>query len=166
MAGLPLKFETFGRAPQSYYPTYRDLLFETDRQGRRWSFLASEDDFEFVRALERRDLIIPVVGDLAGPSALVDIGRLMASRGDRLSALYASNVEFYLFADGKFQRFIENIERLPRSERSLIIRSVFGSLGRSAPGYYSSSLVQRVNQLLNGYAGGGFHNYAELASAR
>ena len=49
----------------SYYPTYRDLLLETDRQGRRWSFLASEDDYQFVRSLERRDLVIPVVGDLA-----------------------------------------------------------------------------------------------------
>ena len=94
-AGLPLKFQTTGRAPQSYYPTYRELLLETDRQGRRWNFLASEDDFQFVRSLERRDLVIPIVGDLAGPSALAAIGRLMTSRGDRLSAFYASNVEFY-----------------------------------------------------------------------
>lgn len=165
-AGLPLKFQTTGRAPQSYYPTYRDLLLETDRQGRRWNFLASEDDFEFVRALERRDLVIPVVGDLAGPSALAEIGRLMASRGDRLSAFYASNVEFYLFGDGKFARFVENLERLPRTNRSLIIRSVFGGLGRSTPGYYSSSLVQPVDQLLRGYASGSFHSYPELAVAR
>ena len=58
-AGLPLKFQTTGRAPQSYYPTYRDLLLETDRQGQRWNFLASEDDFQFVRSLERRDLVDP-----------------------------------------------------------------------------------------------------------
>src|SRR5205085_2736402 len=32
-AGVPLKFQTTGRQPQSYYPSYRDLLFETDRQG-------------------------------------------------------------------------------------------------------------------------------------
>jgi hypothetical protein len=165
-AGLPLKFQTTGRAPQSYYPTYRDLLLETDRQGRRWNFLASEDDFQFVRSLERRDLVIPVVGDLAGPSALAEIARLMASRGDRLSAFYASNVEFYLFSDGKFPRFVENLERLPRSNRSLIIRSVFGGFGQSTPGYYSSSLVQPVEQLLQGYAAGNFHSYPELAVAR
>jgi hypothetical protein len=165
-AGLPLKFQTTGRAPQSYYPTYRDLLLETDRQGRRWNFLASEDDFEFVRGLERRDLVIPVVGDLAGPTALAEIGRLMTSRGDRLSAFYASNVEFYLFADGKFPRFVENLERLPRGNRSLIIRSVFGGFGQATPGYYSSSLVQPVDQLLQGYASGNFHSYPELAVAR
>ena len=165
-AGLPLKFQTTGRAPQSYYPTYRDLLLETDRQGHRWNFLASEDDFQVVRSLERRDLVIPVVGDLAGPSALAGIGRLMTSRGDRLSAFYASNVEFYLFADGKFPRFVENLERLPRTNRSMLIRAVFGGFGQSTPGYYSSSLVQSVDRLLQGYAAGSFHSYPELAGAR
>jgi hypothetical protein len=165
-AGLPLKFQTTGRAPQSYYPTYRDLLLETDRQGHRWNFLASEDDFQFVRGLEGRDLVIPVVGDLAGPSALAEIGRLMTSRGDRLSAFYASNVEFYLFADGKFPTFVANLKRLPRTSRSLIIRSVFGGFGQSTPGYYSSSLVQPVDQLLEGYASGRFRSYPELAVAR
>jgi hypothetical protein len=165
-AGLPLKFQTTGRAPQTYYPTYRDLLFETDRQGHRWNFLASEDDFQFVRSLEGRDLVIPVVGDLAGPSALAAIGRLMTSRGDRLSAFYASNVEFYLFADGKFPRFVENLKRLPHTSRSLVIRSVFGGFGQPAPGYYSSSLVQSVDTLLQGYASGSFRSYPELAVIR
>jgi len=165
-AGLPLKFQTTGRAPQSYYPTYRDLLLETDRQGHRWNFLASEDDFQFVRSLERRDLVIPIVGDLAGPSALAGIGRLMTSRGERLPALYASNVEFYLFADGKFPRFVENLERLPRTSRSMLIRAVFGGFGQSTPGYYSSSLVQSVDRLVQGYASGSFHYYPELAGTR
>ena len=165
-AGLPLRFQTTGRPPQSNYPTYRDLLLETDRQGRRWNFLASEDDFQFVRSLERRDLVIPVVGDLAGASALAGIGRLMTSRGDRLSAFYASNVEFYLFNDGTFPRFVENLERLPHTNRSVIIRSVFGGRGQPAPGYSSSSLVQPVDQLLKGYASGSFHSYSELTVAR
>ena len=165
-AGLPLKFQTIGRAPQSYYPTYRELLLETDRQGRRWNFLASEDDFQFVRSLERRDLVIPVVGDLAGASALAGIGRLITSRGDRLSAFYTSNVEFYLFADGRFPHFVENLDRLPRTNRSLIIRSVFGGFGQSTPGYRSSSLVQLVDQLLQRYASGNFHSYRELTAGR
>jgi hypothetical protein len=119
-----------------------------------------------VRSLERRDLVIPVVGDLAGPSALAEIGRLMMSRGDRLSAFYASNVEFYLFADGKFPRFIENLDRLPRTSRSVVIRAVFGGFGQSTPGYYSSSIVQPVDQLLKGYASGSFRSYPELAVGR
>jgi hypothetical protein len=165
-AGLPLKFQTTGRAPQSYYPTYRDLVLETDRQGQRANFLVAEDDFQFVRSLQQRDLVIPVVGDLAGPSALAEIGRLMTSRGDRLGVFYASNVEFYLFADGRFPAFVENLDRLPHGGSSVIVRSVFGALGQSAPGYYSSSLVQRVDDLLQGYAAGRFRGYAELTVAR
>ena len=110
--------------------------------------------------------MIPVVGDLAGASALAGIGRLMTSRGDRLSAFYASNVEFYLFNDGTFPRFVENLERLPHTNRSVIIRSVFGGRGQPAPGYASSSLVQPVDQLLKGYASGSFHSYSELTVAR
>ena len=165
-AGLPLKFQTIGRQPQSYYPTYRDLLVETDRQKQRRNFLALEDDFQFVRSLQQRDLVVPVVGDLAGPSAIAAIARLMTARGDRLSAFYASNVEFYLFGSGKFPLFVENLRRLPRTSRSLIVRSVFGGLGQSAPGYYSSSLVQPVDELLQGYAAGRFRGYPELTVSR
>jgi hypothetical protein len=64
--GLSLQFNSTGRAPQYDYPTYRDLVLEVDRQGKRQGFLASEDDFQFVKDLEARDLIIPIVGDLGG----------------------------------------------------------------------------------------------------
>ena len=90
----------------------------------------------------------------------------MTARGERLSAFYASNVEFYLFGDGKFPSFVDNLKRLPHSDRSVIIRSVFGGLGQSAPGYYSSSLVQPVDELLQGYAAGRFRGYPELTVSR
>jgi hypothetical protein len=165
-AGVSLKFQTIGRQPQSYYPSYRDLLLETDREGRRWSFLAAEADFQFLRSLQQRDLVVPVVGDLAGPSALAAIGRLMAARGDKLSAIYVSNVEFYLFGGGTFSSFVDNLKGVPYTERSLVIRSVFGALRQSAPGYYSSSLVQPVGDLLQGYDAGRFRRYAELTVDR
>jgi len=75
-AGLDLKFQTTGRPPQGYYPTYRDLLLATDQQGHHWNFLATEEDFQFVRALEARDAVVPIVGDLAGPTAMAAYSRL------------------------------------------------------------------------------------------
>jgi hypothetical protein len=165
-AGLALQFETTGRAPLPYYPTYRDLLLETDRQGHAWNFLASEDAFQVVRTLERRDLVIPVVGDLSGPSALVAIGRLMAARGDHLSVFYTSNVEYYLFGGGRFPQFLANLSRLPRTNRSVIIRAVFGRGARMEPGYSSASLVQSVDALVEGYGKGRFHAYPDLADPR
>jgi hypothetical protein len=167
--GLSLKFESTGRTPRAYYPTYRELLLETDRTGRRWSFLASEDGFQFVRSLQRRDLVVPVTGNLAGPSALARIGVLMRERGDRLSAIYTSNVEFYLSRGDGFDRFIGNLSRLPRSDKSLIIRSIFpGGSGpvAAAPGYFSASVVQRVDDLMEGVASGRFRSYRDVVRDR
>ncbi len=153
--GLKLQFQSLGRAPQGYYPTYGELLLETDLKGRHWSFLASEDDFQFVRSLQQRDLVLPIVGDFAGPSALMAIGKMMTERGDRLTTFYASNVELYLFRQGTFSKFIDNLSHLPRTNRSLLIRSVFFN----AP---SSSFVQPVDELVQGYAQGRFHSYRDV----
>ncbi|OFW41701.1 MAG: hypothetical protein A3J28_06750 [Acidobacteria bacterium RIFCSPLOWO2_12_FULL_60_22] len=163
-SGLSLRFRSFGRPPQSYYPDYRELLLETDRKGRQRSYLASEDDFQFVRALQGRDGVIPVVGDLGGTHALAAIGHWMAERKEPLSAFYVSNVENYLFRDGGFGRYMENLNRLPHTDRSVMIRSVFGrfALPESAPGYYSSSAVQDFNELLANFSAGKYRTYADL----
>lgn len=152
-AGLSLKFQSHGRAPRSYYPTYRELLLETDRDGRRGNFLVSEADFQFVRGLQQRDLIIPVVGNLAGPSALVSVGRAIRQRGEELSAFYTSNVELYLFQDGAFPRYVENLSTIPRTSRSVIIRSVFSGFAvlnfpDAVPGYASASQVHRIDDFV------------------
>ncbi len=161
-AGLSLQFNSSGRAPQADYPTYRDLMLEVDRAGVRRSFLASEAGFQVVKRLQDRDLVIPVVGDLAGPSALVALGQSIARRGERLSVLYTSNVEFYLFRDGTFARFIQNLDRAPRTDRAVIIRSVFGGAASRAPGYNSASLIQPIGVLVEGFAQGRFRSYWEI----
>ena len=165
--GLDLRFHSTGRAPQSHYPTYRDLLLETDRDGRQANYLASEDAFQFVKSLHARDLIIPVVGDLSGPSALAAIGRMLTARRQPLSAFYTSNVEFYLYGQGTFARFAENLRHIPRAERSMMIRSVFGRYsGYGRPGDASTSHLQPVQDLLRGVADGRFRSYAQLVAGR
>ena len=166
-AGLSLKFQSFGRAPRSYYPTYRELLFETDRQGRHASFLASEDDYQFVRRLQQRDLIIPVVGNLAGPTALAAVGRAIRQRGEQLSVFYVSNVELYLFQDGVFARYADTVSAMPRNSRSLIVRSIFSGPGvwalpDTAPGYASASVTQRLDEFARDYAGRKYQTYQDL----
>jgi hypothetical protein len=149
-AGLSLQFQSTGRPAREYYPTYRDLLLETDRRGRQLCYLASEDDFQFVKGLEARDLIVPVVGNLAGPHALAAIGQEIGRRGEKVSAFYISNIENYLLRDGSFPRFVENVKKLPHGDKSVIIRSLFGGyqLPESVPGYYSTSAIQKIDELL------------------
>jgi hypothetical protein len=159
-AGLSLRFQSTGRPPQSSYPTYRELLLERAPDGSAANYLATEDAFMLVKTLQARHLVIPVVGNLSGPSALAGIGRLMTRRGDRLSALYASNVEFYLFGDGTFRDFATNLRRIPQTRDSLIIRSVFGRY--SAAGRGSSSQTQPVSAMLDGLQNGRIRTYGDL----
>ena len=161
--GLSLKFQSAGRPPREYYPSYRELLVETDRTGREGNYLASEDLFQFVKSMQARDLVIPVVGNVAGDRALAAIGRYMAERGERLSVFYASNVELYLTQDRIFPRFVANLEKLPYGEHSVIIRSIFGrTTAESVPGYDSTSVVRSLGQLVAGYQSGKFSTYETL----
>ena len=141
--GLDLRFETTGRPPQHFYPTYRDLLLATDALGQRANFLASEDAFQFVKSLEGRNLVIPVVGDLSGSKALSAIGRLLDARGDKLSAFYTSNVEFYLERAGTMERFVDNLARIPHTSRTVVVRSIFGRFNSG-----STSVAERVDDVL------------------
>jgi hypothetical protein len=166
-SGLTLRFNSAGRAPQIYYPTYRDLLLETDTSARQANYLASERAFEFVKDLQARDLIIPVIGDLAGPSALSSIARLLASRRETLSAFYTSNVEFYLYSRGTFQQFVSNLRRIPRNGRSTVIRSVFGRYNPSRrPNDVSTSQLHLVQDFLRGVDDGRFRSYGDLVNVR
>jgi hypothetical protein len=159
-AALGLRFQSLGRPPQSYYPTFRQLLLEVDSAGHQRNYLASEEGFQFVKSLQGRDLVIPVVGNLSGESAMAAIGRWLRQHDERLSVFYTSNVEFYLFREGSFAKFVDNISRMPHGERALIIRSVFG--GGSGFGGGSVSQTQPLPELLDGFSHGKYRQYWEL----
>ena len=165
--GLALRFNTTGRAPQFDYPEYRDLLLERDLHGVRQSFVATEESFQFVKSLQSRDLIVPIVGDLAGRTALAAVGRFLAASQRKVSVVYTSNVEFYLFREGSFAAFVENLSRLPRQPGSLVVRSVFPSGGTGLvlrPGYNSVSMTQPIDTMLDGYRKGLFGQYRDLVA--
>ncbi len=166
-AGMALRFTTFGRAARSYYPTYRDLLLETTRDGERANYLASHDRYDIVRRLQLDDRIVPVVGDFAGTHALRAVARDVQDRGLAVSGFYVSNVEFYLFGDRTFDRFVENLRSLPITDRSVIVRSLFrnpygGRHPEAVPGYYSTQLVQHVDDLLRATDSGELRSYFDL----
>jgi hypothetical protein len=163
-AGLALQFQSTGRPAREEYPTYRGLLLETDRRGRQLCYLASEDDFQFVKGLEARDLVVPVVGNLAGPHALAAIGQEIERRGEKMSAFYISNIENYLFRDGSFPRFVDNVKKLPHNDKSVVIRSLFGGyqLPETVPGYYSTSAIQKIDELLSNCGASRCRGYYDL----
>lgn len=149
--GLELRYTNRGRSFRPWFPSIRDIYLATDLTGAQVSYLATEDRWRIVRAMEREDLIIPVVGDLAGPKALREIGRYLTETGRTVSAFYLSNVESYLFRGGTFPAFVANVKALPTEPRSVLIRSWFGrGAGQPAApsGHLSTQQVHTVARFL------------------
>ena len=161
--GLGLRFQSFGRPPQRFYPSYRDLMQETDAAGGPAHFLASERGYLVVRDLQRADAVVPVVGDLAGTGALAAIAKRVEADGRKVSAVYTSNVEYYLFGVGRFDAFAANLARLPRVPGAVVIRAIFATAGgRARPGYGSESRTAALEALLSGHAAGRVRGYGDL----
>ena len=124
-------------------PSYADLMVATDAAGVPRSYLATDENFGVVKALESRNLIVPVVGNFAGPKALRSVGEYVKAHHALISAFYLSNVEQYLNMDGVWTDFCVNVRALPLDERSTFIRSV-----RSGSYGYGVGLAEELGQML------------------
>jgi hypothetical protein len=101
-----------GGSRMAFFPSYEDLIVQTDWDGTARSYLATEDHFRFIKGMEQKNLIVPVVGNFAGPKALRSIGRYLRERMVTVTAFYVSNVEQYLYQDGIFDSFAKNCLRV------------------------------------------------------
>ena len=113
-------------------PTYADLMTATDNRGTSRSYLATEASFTFLKGLHSRNLVVPVVGDFGGPKAIRAIARFLKTHRALVGTFYLSNVEQYLYGDGKWPAFCSNVATLPLDAASMFIRST------SARGFISS----------------------------
>ena len=115
-------------------PSYRTLMTATDLDGESRSYLASEEGFAVVKALQVRNLIVPVIGDFGGTHAVQRVGDYIRQRNETLETFYGSNVEGYLNR-AKLAVFCRNLAALPHGSRSRYIGSKgmqsFGSKLRS-----------------------------------
>jgi hypothetical protein len=120
-----------------FSPTYADLMTQTDGAGIFRSYLASESRFAFLRELESQNLVIPVVGDFAGPKSIRTVGAYLKMHGSTVGAFYLSNVEQYLEGN-KWAAFCRNVAALPLDASSTFIRSTSGRGAAFGPGFVSS----------------------------
>jgi hypothetical protein len=121
--------------PGGVMPTFGEIMTETDEKGIHRSFLATEENFLAVQELEKKNLLIPVVGDFAGPHALRSVGEYLKNHNATVTSFYTSNVEQYLFMYGVWEGFYANVATLPVNAKSVFIRGLI----RSANGDYSPS---------------------------
>ena len=143
-AGIDYVYRNFHRfGPDIHYTSsingsrrmssYGDIMASTDRAtGAERTYLASDANFAFVKGLETKNLIVPLVGDFAGPKTIRAIGTYLKAHGATVSAFYVSNVEQYLQRNGVWPAFCANVATLPLTEVSLFIRPNGGSAGLSS----------------------------------
>ena len=151
--GPGLRFTSHNRSPRAYYPTYKQLVTETDGQGNFASFLSNESHYQFLKELHENDLIIPLVGNFADPDALPAVGKYLKEIGVEVSTFYTSNVEYYLMYQGQYPNFLNNLKQLPLQKESVIIRSYFNRFRSSHPltisGYASTQLLQSMDTMIS-----------------
>ncbi len=127
----------FGRGNM---PTYATLQVATDTTGKNWAYLATEANFRWLKDFETKNLLVPVVGNFAGPKAIRAVSEYLKEHHAVVGAFYTSNVEQYLFQQGdEWSRFYKNVATLPLDSNSTFIRSIGGGF---RGGYYPSGSPQ------------------------
>ena len=132
--GPRIRYSSTG-ARGARWPTYIDLMTAQDDMGETHSYLASTEAFAFVKDLETRNLLVPIVGNFAGPKAIRAVGQYLKANGTVVSAFYVSNVEQFLRQDGILDEFCANVATLPIDESSMFIRTTHHKAYQKGFGY-------------------------------
>ena len=108
-------------------PTYAEMQtgYGPGRQTARVS--GDRGELPASKDLQERNLIVPIVGDFAGPKALRSVGALSSTARCVVRAFYTSNVEQYLFRNGAALAFYANVATLPTDKESVFIRRPLGA---------------------------------------
>jgi len=149
--------------------SYAQSMTGTDQAGTNQSYLATEANFKFVQEFEKRNLLVPLVGDFAGDKAIAGIGSYVREHGAVIDVFYVSNVERYLWEQGDHgKQFYVNAAGLPTGPSSTFIRSVTTDISRrlgiripEGPENWRSFLVP-IDDFLKRLAVGGVQGYRDL----
>ena len=113
---------------------FMKLTSAADDAGVPRSFLGTDEQYQFLKSLQSRNLVVPIQADFGGPKALRAVGDFLHARALTVSAFYISNVEQYLFnprmpaatggqeINGGWQAFYENLAALPADDTTIVLR--------------------------------------------
>ena len=142
--GPAIQYSSTGSIGGGFQPTYADLMVAKDGQGQARGYLSSEETFGVMKDIETRNVLVPVVGNFAGPKAIRAVGAYVREKGALVSTFYLSNVEQYLQQDNIWDRFCANVATLPVDDMSLFIRS---GRGRSRFGQSGAGLNSDIGEI-------------------
>lgn len=151
----------------SSFPSYADLMTETDQSGLNHSYMATEENFRILKQLENNNLLVPLVGDFGGDKVIRRVGEYLREHGATVTCFYTSNVEQYLFQTDAWSQFFANVSTLPLDESSTFIRAYFNM--RTTPQSFnpvpvlrSRTLLDPIAQLLTAYRAGQIQTYDDV----
>ena len=147
------------------FANYSRLMSTADITGRNSSFLANEENYLYVREMQRKNLIVPLVGDFAGPAVIRNVARYLTERKATVGVFYISNVETYL-TDPQKQTFYANVTTLPIDSSSMFIRHILGNPARGLswwrPGMTNVSTVAPMAEFIDQVKGGRRPTFEEI----
>jgi hypothetical protein len=157
--------------PPGVMPSFEELMTEADERGERRSFLATDETYENMRQFEMNNLLVPVVGDFAGPKAIRTVGDYLKEHGTWVTAFYVSNVEQYLFRDPEaWKNFYSNVGTLPLRPGSVFIRALiktrtgqYSPMPVVRPGYsYLQISLSPISDLITAFNSDMVHDYSDI----
>jgi hypothetical protein len=110
-------------------PTYEELMIATDGTALNRGYLGSEANYRILADLQKRNVIVPLVGDFGGDKALRSVAKYLKDNHATVTAFYTSNVEQYLFQSDAWRGFFANLAALPVDSSSTFLRAVFNTGG-------------------------------------
>lgn len=112
--------------------SYTGLMTTKDDEGHPASYLSSVSRFLAVKNLEARNLIVPIVGDFAGSTALRSVARYAREHDAPIAAFYGSNVPD-LLTQHQIAMFCANLSAMPISAASLYLGGDGDGTGFTGP---------------------------------
>ncbi len=162
--GPDLSYSSVSPGPSG--PTYEQLMTLRDGEGTNWSFLDTEDRYQYVKEMQRQNLIVPIVGDFSGPKAIRTVARYVKDHNAVVSAFYLSNVEMYILPSPQWKAFCANVAALPVDSSSTFVRFVVGGYARYLRrDFGSASLISPMIDVLTGETKGYPPSYYDLLRA-
>ena len=143
---------------------YTELMIVVDDNGVNRSYLASEESFRFVKEMEQKNLVIPIVGNFGGPKAIRAVAGYLKQHDAIVGAFYLSNVEQYLFRPPQgggpiYAQFYQNVGTLPLDAYSTFIRS--GNRQTGARGGLTP-MMSSIQIILDDFKGGMINQQSDV----
>jgi hypothetical protein len=120
--GPRMDYSYASTSPNNQVPSYYNLMVTTDGRGKNWAYLETEERYRYVRDMQLKNLIIPLVADFGGPKTIKMIAQYLKDHGAVVSVFYISNVEDYLGA--LWRQYRANLAALPTDDSTLLVRFV------------------------------------------